>query len=304
MSYLHENQKLFKEVLASASNDLGLNQDIIEKDYYVTLILKELAIRCPDCVFKGGTSLSKCHRVIERFSEDIDIAFINELSQGKRKQLKNEIILGISEYLRLPIADWENARSRRDYNCYTFSYKPVNEYLSDKRLIQGVRMETVLSSIAFPVSEMPVDSYIYRYLIKDNKEIIEEYDLYPFEMNVQGIDRTFIDKVFAVCDYYLLGKTKRYSRHLYDIHMIYPLIEINDEFKELIKEVRSIRANMSSCPSADSGISISRLLKDITEKEYFRKDYEDITSCFLNRPLSYETVMGTIKEIAERKILG
>ena len=46
---------------------------IIEKDYYVTLVLKEIATRNPDIVFKGGTSLSKCYKIIDRFSEDIDL---------------------------------------------------------------------------------------------------------------------------------------------------------------------------------------------------------------------------------------
>ena len=45
---------------------------IIEKDYYVTLVLCELAKQVPDLLFKGGTSLSKCHKIIDRFSEDID----------------------------------------------------------------------------------------------------------------------------------------------------------------------------------------------------------------------------------------
>ena len=49
--------------------------------YYVTMILKLLAQVEPGCVFKGGTSLSKCHHVIDRFSEDIDITFSNTLTQ-------------------------------------------------------------------------------------------------------------------------------------------------------------------------------------------------------------------------------
>ena len=50
-------------------------------------------------MFKGGTSLSKCHHAIDRFSEDIDITFSDTLTQGERKKLKNNVIAGISEYL-------------------------------------------------------------------------------------------------------------------------------------------------------------------------------------------------------------
>ena len=123
---LHHDEELFKEVIISTAADLNLPVPIVEKDYYVTILLKELSVQAPMCVFKGGTSLSKCHHAIDRFSEDIDIAFTDPLTQGQRKNLKNKTIAGISEKLGLPIADWENSRSRRDYNCYTFSINPSN----------------------------------------------------------------------------------------------------------------------------------------------------------------------------------
>ena len=59
--YLHNDKQLFEEVVSATANEIGLPIAIIEKDYYVTMILKELSKRAPECVFKGGTSLSKCH---------------------------------------------------------------------------------------------------------------------------------------------------------------------------------------------------------------------------------------------------
>ena len=54
----------------------GINAKAIEKDWWVTLTLKALfkSVYAGFLVFKGGTSLSKCWKLIERFSEDIDIA--------------------------------------------------------------------------------------------------------------------------------------------------------------------------------------------------------------------------------------
>lgn len=66
--FLHNDKELFEEVVSATANDIGLPIAIIEKDYYVTMILKELSKRAPECVFKGGTSLSKCHYVIDRFT--------------------------------------------------------------------------------------------------------------------------------------------------------------------------------------------------------------------------------------------
>ena len=91
MAYLHENKEEFANAVNLASEYFRVLPIIVEKDYYVTMILRELSKRLGFVVFKGGTSLSKCHKAIKRFSEDIDIAFSNELTQGQRKHLKNEI---------------------------------------------------------------------------------------------------------------------------------------------------------------------------------------------------------------------
>ena len=65
---------------------------------------------------------SKCHHVIDRFSEDIDITFSDTLTQGQRKKLKNNVIANISKTLELPIPNWEETRSRRDYNSVSYTH--------------------------------------------------------------------------------------------------------------------------------------------------------------------------------------
>ena len=296
--YLHKDYELFREVILSTSDALGVPIPIIEKDYYVTMILKLMAERASGCVFKGGTSLSKCHHVIDRFSEDIDITFMEPLTAGARKTLKNDVIAGISAELELPISDWENARSRRDYNCYTFQYTPI-EGLIPQSLIPGVKMEVSLASLAFPTQQMAVDSYVYQFLQKENQEIIDEYGLTPFFMTLQTLDRTLADKVFAICDYYLEGKTKRHSRHIYDIYMLLPHVPQDDGFRQLIQQVREQRSHMSICPSAKPGVDIPALLREIIEKGVYRDDYRQITSYFQNKPLEYEEAIRAVKSIAE-----
>lgn len=141
--FLHNDKELFKDVLEATAEAQNRPIAIIEKDYYVTMILKLLAEEAPGCVFKGGTSLSKCHHAIDRFSEDIDIAFTDTLTQGQRQKLKNKTIAGISRQLGLSISDWDKTRSRRDYNCYTFDYQPVDGYVQES-LIPGVKMDIIL----------------------------------------------------------------------------------------------------------------------------------------------------------------
>lgn len=295
---LHEDKELFHEVIISTAEALEQLVPIVEKDYYVTLLLKELSQAQPNCVFKGGTSLSKCHHAIDRFSEDIDISFIGKLTQGMRKNLKDGTIAGISKTLNMPILDWENARSKRDYNCYTFGYEPINGFVKIGQLIPGVKMEISLSTESFPVIELPVDSYVYQFLARNNMDIVEKYNLFPFKMNVQGIDRTLIDKVFALCDYYMQNNITRHSRHIYDIYMLLPKVNQDSAFKALVKHIRSVRKKLSSAPSAKDDIDIPKMLLTIIEKRIYEADYKEITTYFQNRSVDYETVIGALKEIA------
>lgn len=296
--FLHNDKELFKDVIVATAVDQNRPVAIVEKDYYVTMILKLLAQVEPRCVFKGGTSLSKCHHVIERFSEDIDITFSDTLTQGQRRKLKNDTIDNISKVLDLPIVNWDETRSRRDYNCYMFDYEPIEGEV-EKSLLAGVKMEVALGSIAFPTVKMSVDSYVYQYLSKENMEIIREFGLEPFEMTLQSLERTFADKVFAICDYYMEGKVKRHSRHIYDLYMLLPKISLDAEYKELVSEIRKHRAKMSICPSAQPEVNVSEVLKEIIDKEIYKADYKEITTYFQNQPLEYEKAISVLKTILD-----
>ncbi len=298
---LHKDREQFEAIINAVSDELGIPTSIIEKDYYVTMILKQLSARASGCVFKGGTSLSKCYHVIDRFSEDIDITFSDRLSQGERQKLKNEVIAGISDYLELPIMDWDNTRSRRDYNSYTFKYTPVEGYVPAS-LVEGVKMEVVLGSVSFPTVEMEVDSYIYSVLKTDNMDIVREYELEPFTMTLQSIERTFIDKVFALCDYYIRDDINKHSRHMYDLYMLYPKIRFDNDLKKLIGEVRTERLKMPKmCPAAEPGVDVNALLREIVDKKIYEKDYEEITSYFQKEKIEYVKVIGAIERIIESR---
>ena len=98
MESLHNNKELFSDVIIATSNALNIAPAIIEKDYYVTLLLKRITEKCPDIIFKGGTSLSKCFKIINRFSEDIDIGLnADKATEGMRKNLKSSIKEAIDE---------------------------------------------------------------------------------------------------------------------------------------------------------------------------------------------------------------
>ena len=63
-------------VLEQAAIRHNLTKQAVEKDLWITAIIQIIfTLPCADSlVFKGGTSLSKGFNIIERFSEDIDLA--------------------------------------------------------------------------------------------------------------------------------------------------------------------------------------------------------------------------------------
>ena len=296
MEYLHKHKEEFINAVNLASEYFHILPVIVEKDYYVTMILRELAERQGFVVFKGGTSLSKCHKAIKRFSEDIDITIDSRLSQGQMKKLK-EVIKDIANELDLVIPNINETRSRRSYNRYILEYQSVL-YEPDDTVQNAVLMETSFAEISFPTVILPVHSYIGNMMIEEAPEEIKNFRLDPFEMKVQGLDRTLVDKVFAICDYYLQNKVKKHSRHIYDIYKLLPIVPQNEEFKNLIKDVRSVRAMTNICPSAQPEVNVPELLTFLIENEVYRDDYEKITARILEEDVNYETAIKAVKEIA------
>jgi len=297
---LHNDKENFDIAIKAASRHFNVSPAIIEKGYYVTLVLSELAKQVPDLLFKGGTSLSKCHKIIDRFSEDIDITLdSNHQSQGKRKNLKYTII-EICNTLGLNLLNESETRSRRDYNCYKIDYSASH---SLPGLNPQLLVETVFIVKAFPDEIKQASSMIYDYLKAiGNEDAITQYQLQPFDIRVQTLNRTFVDKVFAICDYMLDSKTERQSRHIYDLSRLLTLVDLDDSLKTLIKEVREERKSGAKCYSAQDGVSITLLLQKMIDTEFFKKDYEDSTVKLLSKPVSYEEASAALKKIIESRV--
>lgn len=296
MVYLHENKEEFTNAVNLASEYFHILPIIVEKDYYMTMILRELSERLNFVVFKGGTSLSKCYKAIKRFSEDIDITIDSKLSQGQMKKLK-EVIKDIALRLGLTIPNIDETRSRRSYNRYILEYQSVFSALDDA-IQTAVLMETSFAEVSFPTVVLPVRSYIGDMMMKEAPEELENLYLEPFEMKVQGLDRTLVDKVFAICDYYIQDRVGKHSRHIYDIYKLLRIVPQTEELKTLIQEVRSVRAMTSICPSAKPEVNIPVLLDFLIKNEIYKDDYENITARILEEDVSYETAIEAVRKIA------
>lgn len=296
--YLHkEDKELFRDIVQLTSERLHVAEDIIEKDYYVTMILKILSNAKYMVVFKGGTSLSKAFGIIDRFSEDIDITFTEHLGEARRKRLKYEILQPISEELGLKIRNWDSIESDKDYNHYDYYYESISSNPLGN-LPPYVKLETALMSYAFPTVECEINNYINIALSEEESELLKKYSLQPFTMRVQALERTLIDKIFAICDYYMLGRANRYSRHLYDIYMLSKHVTKDDAFRNLVREVREQRKRMDEkiTPSSKDNVDIKEVIQRICNEDFYKQDYQDNTVRLISDNIDYITVRDFYRE--------
>lgn len=89
---LHENISLYTDAIRFTAQQMNLPPEYVEKDYWVTFALYNIFKNeiGKETVFKGGTALSKCFGLIQRFSEDIDLVVLRNETETAN-QLKNKI---------------------------------------------------------------------------------------------------------------------------------------------------------------------------------------------------------------------
>lgn len=299
---LHEDKPRFQELIDETSEAFELVPSIIEKDYYVTCILKRIVENVPSIVFKGGTALSKCFQVIQRFSEDVDISFGNGKNRPTQKQRKdtNQAVRHICQengFGRCILKD--EFRSNRVFNSAVIEYGRLS---GDTTVESKIIVELSQFSATYPVQEKSAATYITDYLKKKrDQKTIGQFNLEPFPVSVQTLERTFVDKVFALCDYYLRGEITRNSRHIYDLYCLYPQIEMSG-LGELAKEVRVLRMGLKLALSARPECSVKDTLAQIVSKRYFMQDYNQLTRRFLFKDVPYTNAISVLSKIIDLDI--
>lgn len=112
-------------------------------------------------------------------------------------------------------------------------------------------------------------------------------------MQVQSLERTFVDKIFAICDYYLSRNAIRNSRHIYDISRILKKIDLN--LKILIEIVKEERKQNKTCLSAQDDANVQELLKKIVSTNFFKQDYNETTSKLLTKNVNYDDAIKSLQ---------
>jgi len=231
---LHEDKEAFKDLVNLTSESLGIEEIYVEKDYYAVLALKSLSesdVRA-NGIFKGGTSLSKAYTIINRFSEDIDMAIVNDggTQVGSRAQMKAvEKALTSSAIFEEDLKHErvkKGGRLRQSVHKYPLLDTKADYGQASKHLfIDASRM-----SVGIPFEERQIRTYISQFLAQTGQEdVLKEFSLHPIVVPTLSMQRTFVEKFGSVVKFaYLdeqegdgkLNRLRRGIRHIYDLHML------------------------------------------------------------------------------------
>ena len=297
MNWYKEYQTEWKEIIETVARELGKSEQMVEKDTIQSMFLFELAKSELPFVFKGGTSLSKAYNLIDRFSEDIDLSMNRRPTQSERVKSK-ELIIEIAENLGLVLSNPEEIKSRYDYNKYVFKYDSLFAVIPLEIIIETSYYQSV-----YPVDKHVVGSFVGRFCLDRNIILPVPFEAAEVMMNVQSIERTFVDKVFAVCDYKIQNMQDRDSRHLYDICKLLREVELNEELDKLIDMVRDDRMQSKNNPSAQLEYIIPDMLKEIIRSRFYEPDYKNVTQKLLYEDISYDyAIENGIAIIAESDV--
>lgn len=297
MSWYDEYKDQWREIIETVAAEEHRTTQMVEKDTIQSMIILDLSKSEIPFVFKGGTSLSKAYGLIDRFSEDIDLSMNRKPTESEKKKTKN-IITEIGERMGFKLANPNDIQSRHSYNKYVFEYESLFSDIPLEMII-----ETSFYQAVYPVGVHTVHSFIGRFCKERDIVLPIPFDAANVEMRVQSLERTFIDKIFAICDYRIQDMQDRDSRHLYDIAKLLQEIKITPELDDLIDEVREDRMQSKNNPSAQPEHDIPQMLKEIIRSRFYEPDYNNITKKLLYEDMSYEdAIKNGIAVVADMDI--
>lgn len=222
---LHTDEAAFREAVRATAGALGMQETFVEKDYWVTWVLRNLADSAwaDQVVFKGGTSLSKAYQLVERFSEDVDLAVLRPvgMSPAAVKRLLGQVHHAAAGGLEeVPDRGTKRGKNRLVYHRYPQMFPAAIPVATEHLLL-----EITAFGQPSPYGRRSIVSYIGQQLpVTGYPEAVAEYGLEAFDFNVLSLGRTFAEKILALVRASYAenpaAEIGRKVRHLYDLHYL------------------------------------------------------------------------------------
>lgn len=241
---LHLDKNAFSVILNTIHERTGYRTDVLEKDYYVVLILKELAQLQKDglpAYFKGGTALYKALRTTNRFSEDIDLSV--DTRNCSRTQNDKRLEKATKKYTVLDRAVKEG-RTNRSEVIAVYNYTPISAYDANDSLQRfgKLKIEATSFTISEPVAALEVSAMLYDLATEAEKTILKTtYNVEPFSVMTITLERIFVDKLFAAEAYVRTSDKQNRAfeaaKHIYDL----AVLSKHPQIGSLLKDEKQLR---------------------------------------------------------------
>jgi predicted nucleotidyltransferase component of viral defense system len=235
---LHLDRPAFGLIIDEISKQNNIRRDVLEKDYYVTLLLKELSEMDNQgyAYFKGGTALYKALKSIRRFSEDIDLTvFIENCSSPNQKQKRLErATLKFTSLLKGQTL--ENIRG--SITCeYLYESMYALDLQDALQRFGRVKVEATNFTVSEPTEKIFIAPHLYELASVERQKIMREvYGVAPFGIETISLERIFVDKVFAAQFYYERGKYGDVAKHIYDL----TVLKENEKIKLFLEDKKCV----------------------------------------------------------------
>jgi predicted nucleotidyltransferase component of viral defense system len=338
MKWLDLSSEERDAALNTISQQLDIDTPSVEKDWWVTAVLRALfqTSFAPYLLFKGGTSLSKGWRLINRFSEDIDIslgrewfekqgyAFAAGANKSQRERLRKqsrEVVhtlladelreqlkaLGISSFEIVPVTTQTRdgvivpIDSDKDPAVLHIKYNTTIEGFQPDYILPIVKVEVSCLSLKEPFEPRPIVSLLH-----------ETFDDLDEEtrciINTVSPERTFLEKAFLLNEEFQKSKprTRRMSRHYYDLEKL-----MDTDFgikalanQELYNHIIEHRQQFYNLHYVDYKKNLSNNICFYPPEELleaFRADYANMIQTFIFKAApAFDDLMKRIAELQER----
>ncbi len=224
---LHQNISLFRDAVRVTAQQLNIPPEFVEKDYWVTYALftifnNEIG---KDTVFKGGTALSKCYKMIERFSEDIDLVVLRREGETDSKlKSKLKAVSTVVETV-LPEVAIEGITHKMGMNRKT-AHSYNKEFKGDYGQVRDVIiLESTWLGYYEPYTTKRIVSFVGQMMLDNRQsEIAQENELLPFELLALEPIRTICEKIMSLVRFSYgenpIDDLKKKIRHTYDLHQL------------------------------------------------------------------------------------
>jgi hypothetical protein len=314
LDYLH-NHKDFSALLNIVADERGILAELVEKDYWIMHVLNGLKKQGFNFELKGGTSLSKGYKIINRFSEDIDIHIkppekfninenpknTNEKNAARRKEFYDSLeveikIDGIISVERDTAFDdpvlYRSGGIRLHYESKADRVEGIKE---------GILLEAGFDDVT-PNKAIAISSWAYD---RASESGVDVFDNRAIDIICYHPGYTFVEKLQTIATKFRLEqasgkKGPNFMRQYYDV---FCLLE-NEEVVSFIGTAEYLAHKEKRFPNADLAIPIAEneafQLKSVELRTDFRKRYSETSALYFNGQPDFDELIKRIGEYCHK----